>query len=48
MYGKIANKALNALERNYGRQKNQMIIANLIFEYVELIVGPDKAPDITK
>jgi len=48
MYGNVANKALNALERNYGRSKNQMIVANLIFDYVDLIVGPVKAPEVTK
>ena len=25
-----------------------MIVANLIFEYVDLIVGPERAPQITK
>lgn len=48
MYGKVANKALNAIERNYGRYKNQMIVANLIFDYVDLIVGPEQAPEVTK
>lgn len=48
MYNTVANKALNAIERNYGVRKNQMIVANLIFDYVDLLIGPVKAPEATK
>ena len=48
MYGRVADKALNAIERNYGRRKNEMIVANLIYGYVDLLVGPIKAPEIAR
>ena len=44
----MAVKVLNKLDRGYPRAKNQILIANGIFDFIDLLVGPEDAPQVTK
>ena len=48
MYNQMASKVLQKLERNYGRTKNQILIANGIFDFIDILVGPEEAPYVAK
>jgi len=44
MYTKMAEKVLRKLDRNYGREKNQIMIANGIFDFIDILTGPEESP----